>query len=56
MLKEKKKTNKNKGSYILCKNCHKRIYINDEDVKENTTIIAKKLIYDCECGEQVILE
>lgn len=59
MLKDngKSKGNKNnKGSYIFCPKCKKKIYVNSQDEKENIIKIGNTRVYECECGHEFLLD
>jgi hypothetical protein len=54
MGREKKK--KQFGKSIICSNCRTKIYYESDEEQENITRIADKIIYECGCGEEIIID
>lgn len=55
-MEQKKKRVKQYGRYVKCSGCSERIYVESEECKNNSTKIANKIIYECACGEETIIE
>lgn len=57
MLKDngRSKPKKNFGKHVICSNCRTKIYYESDEEQENIIKIADKKIYQCGCGEDLIL-
>lgn len=50
------KPKKKFSSYIICSECKKKIYIDREDEQENITKVGHTRVYECYCGNEIILD